>query len=73
MFIVKIILVVLGMAFLLFGYHIYFQNKYNLINGFKADYEAGRKDEQYAKRVGLIEFFIGIALIVCGILVIIYA
>ena len=73
MIIVKIITVVLGLAFLLFGYFIYFQKKYNLINGFKADYEAGRKDEQYAKRVGRIEFIVGIVLLVSGIFLIIFA
>lgn len=71
MTIIEILAIVLGMAFLSFGYFIYFQKKYNLINGFKADYEAGRKDEQYAKRVGLIEFVIGIVLLVIGIMMII--
>ena len=68
MIIVKIITLILGLAFLLFGYFIYFRKKYNLINGFKADYEAGRKDERYAKRVGLIEFIIGVVLLVSGII-----
>lgn len=72
MIIVKIIAVVLGTAFLLFGYFIYFQKKYNLINSFKADYEAGRKDEQHAKRVGLIEFIVGAVLLVSGIIMIIF-
>ena len=49
MIIVKIIAVVLGLTFLLFGYFIYFQRNYNLINGFEADYKRGFKDEQYAK------------------------
>lgn len=71
MIIVKIIAITLGMAFLSVGYFIYFQKKYNLINGFKADYETGRKDEQYAKRVGLIEFIVGIVLLVIGIMMII--
>ena len=41
---VKIITVVLGLAFLLFGYFIYFKKKYHLINDFSEDYKAGRKD-----------------------------
>ena len=48
MIVVKIITVIFGLAFLLFGYFIYFQKKYNLINGFSADYQAGRKNEKYA-------------------------
>ena len=67
---VKIITLVLGLAFLLFGYFIYFRKKYSLINGFKADYKAGRKDERYAKRVGLIEFIIGVVLLASGIVII---
>ena len=73
MIVVKVIAVVLGLMFLLFGYFIYFQRKYNLINGFEADYKKGRKNEQYAKRVGLIEFIIGVILLIIGIILIIFA
>ena len=52
-----------------FGYEIYFQKKYNLINGFEEDYKAGRKTELYAKRVGLVELIIGIILTIFGICV----
>lgn len=52
MLILKIIAVLLGLAFALFGYFIYFRRKYNLINGFEADFKAGRRDENYAKHVG---------------------
>lgn len=68
MFIVRIILFVLGMAFTLFGYFIYFQKKYNLINGFEMKYKLSRKDIEHAKKVGLGEFVIGIVLIVIGII-----
>ena len=34
MIFLKVLAVVLGLAFLLFGYFIYFKKKYNLINGF---------------------------------------
>ena len=56
MIFLKVLAVVLGLAFLLFGYFIYFKKKYNLINGFEADFKAGRKKEEYAKKVGMIEF-----------------
>lgn len=64
----KIISFLLGITFALFGYFIRFRGKYNLINGFKADFKQGRKTEEYARRVGTIEFFIGIILlIVCAL------
>ena len=47
MIFLKALAVVLGLAFLLFGYFIYFKKKYNLINGFEADFKAGRKKEEY--------------------------
>ena len=69
--IVKIFVFLLGAAFLLFGYFIYFQKKYTLINGFEAAFKAGLKDETYARRVGLTEWIIGIVLLVIGILLVI--
>ena len=48
MIFLKALAVVLGLAFLLFGYFIYFKKKYNLINGFEADFQDGRKNEAYA-------------------------
>lgn len=73
MIVLKIITVLLGLAFTLFGYFIYFKKKYNLINGFEAAFKAGKKDELYAKRVGMIEFVIGIILLIVGIILIIFA
>ena len=73
MLILKIVAVVLGLAFSLFGYFIYFQKKYNLINGFEADFKSGRKNEDYAKRVGVVEFVVGIAILIAGIVLIIFA
>ena len=67
MIFLKVLTVVLGLAFLLFGYFIYFKKKYNLINGFEADFQDGRKNEAYAKRVGLVEFVVGIALLIAGV------
>lgn len=60
-------LVTLSVAFTTLGYKIYFQKKYNLINGFEEAYKAGRKTKQYAKKVGLVEFIIGINLTLFGI------
>lgn len=67
----KIILVIVGIAFTLFGYFIFFKKKYSLINGFSADYKAGRKDENYAKRVGIVEFIVGIVILVASAFLII--
>lgn len=60
------ILILVGGAFITFGYLIYFKEKYNLINGFELDYKSGRKTESYAKKVGLVELIIGIILVVIG-------
>ena len=57
----------LSVVFTTFGYKIYFQKKYNLVNGFEEAYKAERKTKQYAKRVELAEFIIGINLTLFGI------
>lgn len=57
----KIISLILSLAFIFFGYNIYFRKKYNLINNFEKDYKNGLKNEKYAKRVGLIELILGIS------------
>ena len=69
----KIIAVILGLAFTVFGYFIFFKKKYSLINGFEEQYKAGLKTEKYAKCVGLVEFIIGIALLVAAVVLIILA
>lgn len=71
MTLLKIMLITIGVAFTLFGYKIYFQKRYNLINGFDDAYKAGRKTELYAKKVGLIELVLGIVITLIGICVII--
>lgn len=73
MLVLKILAILLGLAFTLFGYFIYFRKKYNLINGFEADFKAARKNENYAKRVGMVEFVIGIAILIAGLILIIFA
>lgn len=71
MTILKILLIIVGTIFILFGYLIYFKEQYNLINDFEEAYKAGRKTNKYAKRVGLVELIMGIILILFGISMII--
>ena len=73
MMVLKVLAIVLGLAFLLLGYFIYFKKKYTLINGFEADFKAGRKKEEYAKSVGMAEFVAGIALLVAGVALVLFA
>ena len=73
MLILKIVAVLLGLAFTLFGYFIFFRKKYDLINGFEEDLKAGRKNEDYAKRVGMVEFIVGIAVLIAGLVLILFA
>lgn len=73
MIVIKVDAIMLGLVFTLFGYFIYFRGKYNLINGFEIDYQRGFKDEQYAKRVGLIEFTVGVISLVIGLTLILFA
>lgn len=71
MTLLKIILIALGATFSIFGYLIYFKKKYNLINGFEENYKYGRKTEYYARKVGLIELLLGIAMLLVGFYLII--
>lgn len=73
MLILKMISVLLGLVFILFGYFIYFREKYDLINGFEADFKMGRKNEGYAKHVGKVYLGIGIVILIIGIILIIFA
>ena len=68
----KIIFTLLGTAFALFGYFIFFRKKYSLINGFEADLKAGRKNENYARRVGMTEFVLGIAILAAAAALIVF-
>ena len=58
----------LGLAFAIFGYLIFFKKRYSLINGFDAAFREGRRTEKYARRVGLIEFVLGVLLLVASVL-----
>lgn len=67
MLILKILLFILGTVFSTFGYLIYFRKKYSLINSFNLDILYKRRDTSYAKKLGLIEFVLGLGLIVLAI------
>ena len=71
MLILKIMLILLGVSFLTFGYLIYSKKRYELINGFESDLKAGRKTEEYAKKVGKVELAIGAVMLIAGIAVLI--
>ncbi|WP_019138935.1 hypothetical protein [Peptoniphilus timonensis] len=71
MTLLKIILILVGLAFITFGYLIYFKEKYNLINDFESNFKSGRKTESYAKKLGLAELIIGIIFILIGLVVVI--
>lgn len=68
MLILKILLFILGTVFSTFGYLIYFRKKYSLINSFNLDVVYKRKDSSYAKKLGLIEFVLGLGLIILAII-----
>lgn len=68
MLILKILLFILGTVFSTFGYLIYFRKKYSLINSFNLDVVYKRKDSSYAKKLGLIEFVLGLGLIMLAII-----
>ena len=69
---IQAVLIILGVISLYYGYNIFFKKKYNLINDFEAEFKAGRKTEKYAERIGIIEFVLGIALLISGIAIIIF-
>ncbi|UQF82013.1 MAG: DUF3784 domain-containing protein [Mogibacterium diversum] len=71
MTLLKIIFIALGATFSIFGYLIYFKKKYNLINDYEANRKAGKKTESYARKVGLIELLLGIALLMIGLYLIV--
>ncbi len=69
----KIVAILLGLAFGVFGYFIYFQKKYFLVNGFAEDVRSKKKTERYAKTVGLVEVILGIGCLLAGIALMIFA
>ena len=69
----KILLPIVGFAFLIFGYFIFFRKKYSLINGFDAAFKEGRKTERYARRVGAVELILGILLLIASVILVFLA
>ncbi len=67
MLVMTIIDALLGLAFAVIGYLIFFKKKYSLINGFESAFREGRKTESYARRVGLTEFILGIVLLIASV------
>lgn len=63
-FVLRIVLILIGLLFISFGYSIWFKKKYYLINNF----EKGKSNDSFAKRVGIIEFIGGIFCFVLGII-----
>ena len=70
---IQIITAVLGLGFLLFGAFIFFGGKYSLINGFDEALKEGRHTTDYARRVGLVEFVLGILLLVTFVILLVVA
>ncbi len=68
MFVLRIILILIGLVFIGFGYAIWFKGKYNLINNFQKDKKNGKLNDSFAKRVGKIEFIGGIVCFTLGII-----
>lgn len=64
----RIILILMGLLFIGFGYNIWVKGKYDLINNFEKDKKSGKKNESFAKRVGIIEFSGGVACLALGII-----
>ncbi len=70
MFVLRIMLILIGLLFIGFGYAIWFKRKYNLINNFKDDNKSGKSYDSFAKRVGIIEFIGGIVCFILGVVAI---
>ncbi len=64
--VLNVLLVILGLIFMFFGYEIFFKKKYGLINNFYEDKNKGKFNDNYAKRVGIIEFVGGLFCIIFG-------
>ena len=72
MLMLKIIVFVLGITFIVFGYLIVFKRQYGLINDFKARKKAGSQKDTDAIRVGQVELILGIGLLVLFVLLMIF-
>ena len=67
MLILKIALILIGALLTTFGYLIFAKEKYGLINNYVEDKKNNKYNDNYAKRVGLIELSGGFSLLVLGI------
>ncbi len=68
MIILRIILIVVGLPFIYYGYNILFRKKYKYINNYESDKEIGKVDEAYARRIGAIELIGGKLCVILGVL-----
>lgn len=68
MFVLKISMMLIGILFIFFGYLIFFKSKYYLINNFIEDKNRKKLDDNYAKKVGFIEFTGGLVTLTLGVL-----
>ncbi len=66
MLVLKILEIITGAILLIFGFLIYFRGKYNLANDYMDRLNKGEVTPLYAKSIGLIYFFGGLALIIFG-------
>lgn len=72
MIVLKIIAVSLGLSFSILGYLIFFKKKYSLLNKVDSAFKSGNKNENYAKRIGLVYFVVGIAILIAAIMLILF-
>ncbi|MFO7887228.1 MAG: hypothetical protein R6U59_02835 [Eubacteriales bacterium] len=68
MIILRIILIVIGLPFIYYGFNILFRKKYNYINNYESDKKIGKVDEAYAKRIGAVELIGGKLCVILGII-----
>lgn len=65
--IIQIVQIVVGFLLLRNGFLIFFKGQNHLINGFLEELSQKKATIGYAKRVGLIQFIIGLLLMIMGI------
>lgn len=68
MIFIEVLIILIGLAFISFGYLIYFKEKYNLINMYEFNKKREIKNESYAKKIGKLELIFGIILSILGII-----
>ena len=68
MLILRVVLIVVGLPFIYFGFNIFFRKKYKYINNYESDKKIGKVDEAYARRVGTIELVGGVFCVILGVI-----